>query len=330
MTGKTSIEPGFCVVQRPGSLTEQAMWLYGTRNMPAANYFLQLNADVAWAKPGQILIVADPEGNNHPAAMSALATAKATTNNSLAHLSVDEASFFHQHYKSIAAITNFMDTASGLISDAGEKYFNEISKKLTAIEVAYQNQHITSGSLISEQFYAERRRLFSELDSLLNRFSRLIINLRPYDKLKSALNLSSSSIVHDWQTAGVGAIRGYSTYVDGAAKATRIIKTGGWIAVGFSALNTTNTVYDACTVNRKNECLQVAVTEYSAFVGSTFAGLYGAMGASIAMRGACLAFGVATGPVGFLTCNVVSSVAGGLIASKGTEKIVKKVMEKIL
>lgn len=76
MTGKTSIEPGFCVVQRPGSLTEQAMWLYGTRNMPAANYFLQLNADVAWAKPGQILIVADPEGNNHPAAMSALATAK--------------------------------------------------------------------------------------------------------------------------------------------------------------------------------------------------------------------------------------------------------------
>lgn len=147
MSGKSMVEPGFCVVQRPGRLTEQAMFLFGNRNVAAANYFLQLNADVAWAKPGQILIVADPEGNNTQAAMNALKAAKTTTNNSLSHLSSDEASFFHQHYASIAAITNFMDKSSGLIGDAGEKYFAEIGKKLTAIESAYRNQYLTSGTL---------------------------------------------------------------------------------------------------------------------------------------------------------------------------------------
>ncbi|MDF7647087.1 hypothetical protein F3J38_13815 [Pantoea sp. Acro-805] len=330
MTGKTSIEPGFCVVQRPGRLTEQAMWLYGTRNLPAANYFLELNADVAWAKPGQILIVADPSGNNHPSAMSALTTAKASTNNSLAHLSVDEADFFNRHYASIAAITNYMDKASGFIGDAGEKYFSEIGKKLTAIESAYRNQYLTSGTLFGEQFLVERRRLFGELELLLNRVSRLILNLRPYDKIKHALNLSSSSIVHDWQTAGVGAIRGYSTYVDGAAKAARFMKMGGWVAIGFSALNTTNDVYHACTAERQSECTKVALKKYSNFAATTGAGIWGGGATATVATTACVALGVATGGVGALACGIVGAAAGGYAFGELGGKLSDVVMDKIL
>ncbi|ORM69717.1 hypothetical protein HA48_18820 [Pantoea wallisii] len=330
MTGKTSIEPGFCVVQRPGSLTEQAMWLYGTRNMPAANYFLQLNADVVWAKPGQILIVADPDGNNHPSAMSALTAAKATTNNSLAHLSVDEADFFNRHYASIAAITNYMDKASGLIGDAGEKYFSEIANKLTAIETAYRNQYLTAGTLFGEQFFIERRRLFAELEQLLNRVSRLLLNLRPYEKIKHALNLSSSSIIHDWQTAGVGAIRGYSTYVDSAAKAARFMKMGGWVSIGFGAINTTNDVYQACTVDRKDECVKVAVTEYAKFAASTTASIYGGTFGAASGQFVCLALGIGTGPVGYLTCTLVGAAVGGYVAGEFSSKFTELAMDKIL
>jgi hypothetical protein len=330
MSGNSMVEPGFCVVQRPGRLTEQAMFLFGNRNIAAANYFLQLNADVAWAKPGQILIVADPYGNNSPAAMNALKAAKTATNNSLDHLSADEANFFNQHYSSIAAITNFMDKSSGVIGDAGEKYFAEIGKKLTAIEVAYRNQYLTAGTLIGEQFFVERRRLFGELDALLNKFSRLVLKLQPYQKLKHALNLSSSAIVHDWESAGVGAIRGYSTYVDGAAKAAKFMKMGGWVSIGFSALNTTNDVYDACTVDRRDECAKVAVSKYTQFAASTAAGIYGGIGAALALRGACLAVGAVTGPIGLLTCTIVSSAAGGIIAAKGAEVSVGSLMDKLL
>ncbi len=319
----------FCVVQRPGRLTEQAMFLFGNRNVAAANYFLQLNADVAWAKPGQILVVADPEGNNKPAAMNALKAAKTTTNNSLNHLSPDEASFFQRHSASIAAITNFMDKSSGLIGDAGEKYFAEIGKKLTAIESAYRNQYLTSGTLFGEQFLVERRRLFAELDTLLNKFSRLVLRLQPYEKLKHVLNLSSSSIVHDWETAGVGAIRGYSTYVDGAAKAAKFMKMGGWVSNGFAALNTTNDVYNSCTTDRENECVKVAVKEYSKFGASTAAGIYGgALSASVA-TGVCVALGVATGGVGALACGIVGAAVGGYGFGKAAEKGTGLVMDMI-
>ncbi|WP_223817077.1 hypothetical protein [Pantoea sp. M_5] len=299
MAEKNSIEPGFCVVQRPGRLTEQAMWIYGTRNMAAANFFLQLNADVAWAKPGQILIVADPNGNNHPAAMRTLDEAKKRTNDSITHLTVDEADFFNRHYASIAAITNYMDKASGIVGDAGEKYFDEIGKKLVAIENAYRNQYLTSGTLFGQQFFIERRKLFGELDLLLNRLSRLMLNMRPYDKIKHALNLSSSSIVHDWQTAGATAIRGYSTYVDGAAKAAKFMKMGGWVSIGFSAINTTNEVYHSCTSERESECSKVAVKEYSKFAASTTAGILGGAASATLATSVCVRKIYENGRMGF-------------------------------
>ncbi|QGY29713.1 hypothetical protein [Pantoea cypripedii] len=330
MSGNSMVEPGFCVVQRPGRLTEQAMFLFGNRNIAAANYFLQLNADVAWAKPGQILIVADPYGNNSPAAMNALKAAKTATNNSLDHLSADEANFFNQHYSSIAAITNFMDKSSGVIGDAGEKYFAEIGKKLTAIEVAYRNQYLTAGTLIGEQFFVKRRRLFGELDALLNKFSRLVLKLQPYQKLKHALNLSSSAIVHDWESAGVGVIRGYSTYVDGAAKAAKFMKMGGWVSIGFSALNTTNDVYDACTVGRKDECAKVAIKKYAQFGASTYAAMYGAQIGGTLLPMACMILGIATGPVGILTCGIAGAAVAGYGMGELAGGIVGAAMDKIL
>ncbi|ORM77610.1 hypothetical protein HA42_17555 [Pantoea deleyi] len=330
MTVKNSVEPGFCVVQRPGRLTEQAMWLYGTRNMPAANFFLQLNADVTWAKPGQILVVADPNGNNHPAAMQTLDEAKKRTNNSVTHLTVDEADFFNRHYAAIAAITNFMDKASGIIGDAGERYFNEIGKKLVAIENAYRNQYLTSGTLFGQQFFIERKRLFGELEVLLNRLSRFMLNLRPYEKIKHALNLSSSSIIHDWQTAGTGVISGYSTYVDSAARAAKFMKMGGWVSIGFSAVNTTNEVYHSCTTEREDECSKVAVKGYSQFAAGTTAGILGGAAAGAIATSACVALGVATGGIGALACGIVGSAAGGFGAAKLGEKGAGILMDKIL
>lgn len=330
MTVKNSVEPGFCVVQRPGRLTEQAMWLYGTRNMPAANFFLQLNADVTWAKPGQILVVADPNGNNHPAAMQTLDEAKKRINNSVTHLTIDEADFFNRHYAAIAAITNYMDKSSGIIGEAGERYFNEIGKKLTAIENAYRNQYLTSGTLFGQQFFVERRKLFGELEVLLNRLSRLVLNLKPYEKIKHALNLSSSSIIHDWRTAGSATIRGYSTYVDGAAKAAKFMKMGGWVSVGFGALNTTNEVYQACTVDRQNECAKVAVTEYAKFATSTAASIYGGSAGVGVGQSVCLAIGVGTGPVGFLTCSVVGAVVGGYVSGEIASWFTGLTMDRIL
>lgn len=329
MSTQSTVAPGYCVVQQPGTLDFQARLLFNNVNSEAARYFMQINKDTPWVKPGQILIVADPLSNNSHY-LNHLSAAKNKVNSALKNLSTDEANFFHQHYATIAAVTNFMDKSIGIIGDAGEKYFKEIEGKLKAIELSYQNQFRAQGTLISQQFFIERQKLFTELEILLNKLSRLVLKLKPYENLKRALGLSSKSIVHEWSTAGVGAIRGYSTYVDKAASAARYMKMGGWLAIGFAGLNTTNEVYNACTTGREKACTKVAVKEYSKFGASVAGGIYGGQYGGLLAGGLCVALGVATAGAGVLACTVVGAAAGGYIGGEAASGGMGYLMDKIL
>ena len=183
--------------------------------------------------------------------------------------------------------------------------------------------------MISQQFFVERHRLFSELDGLLNKLSRLTLKMKPYNELKHALGLSSRSIVHVWSTAGVASIRGYSTYIDNASKAARFLKAGGWLAIGFAGANTTNEVYNACTVGREQSCSKVAVKKYSSFGASLAGGIYGGKYGAMAGACVCVALGVATGGVGLLACSIVGAAAGGYVGGEIAGGATEYMMDKI-
>lgn len=318
----SEVQPGFCIVQNPGTLLSQAQELFHKRNPEAMKMFMELNSDTPWVKPGQLLIVADPNNKNQARQINQLNKAKKRVTHALATEDVSTATFLNNYYGTIAALTNIMDKSLGAVSDAGEKYFTRITETLKKIEAAYQNQFRTQGSLIGQQFYVERAKLFNELDSYLNGLVKRNLKFRPYEDIKRALNLSSRSIVHDWQTAGVGAIQGYSTYIGRAAKAASYMKAGGWVAIGFAGLNTTNEVHHACTTGRENQCMKVAVREYSKFGASTAASIYGGTLGAYGATSLCIALGVATGGAGLLACGVVGGIAvgtaSGTIAEKGT------------
>ncbi|EBR8158178.1 hypothetical protein DOA20_23900 [Salmonella enterica subsp. enterica serovar Newport] len=328
MASQSLVNPGYCIVQQPGTLDFQARLLFNNPNSDAARYFMQVNSDAQWSKPGQMLIL-DTPGSNNSVQLMQLQLAKKKVNGALADLNSGEANFFNQHFSTIAAVTNFMDKSPGVVADAGEKYFSEIEKKLKSIELAYQNQYRAQGTLISQQFFVERQRLFSELDGLLNKLSRLTLKMKPYNELKHALGLSSRSIVHEWTTAGVASIRGYSTYIDNASKAARFLKAGGWLAIGFAGANTTNEVYNACTVGREQSCSKVAVKKYSSFGASLAGGIYGGKYGAMAGAGVCVALGVATGGVGLLACSIVGAAAGGYVGSEIAGGATEYMMDKI-
>ncbi|EQA1621283.1 hypothetical protein V5K00_RS03900 [Enterobacter asburiae] len=328
MASQSLVNPGYCIVQQPGTLDFQARLLFNDPNSDAARYFMQVNSDAQWSKPGQMLIL-DPPGSNNSVQLMQLQLAKKKVNGALADLNSGEANFFNQHFSTIAAVTNFMDKSLGVVADAGEKYFSEIEKKLKSIELAYQNQYRAQGTLISQQFFVERQRLFSELDGLLNKLSRLTLKMKPYNELKHALGLSSRSIVHEWSTAGVASIRGYSTYIDNASKAARFLKAGGWLAIGFAGANTTNEVYNACTVGREQSCSKVAVKKYSSFGASLAGGIYGGKYGAMAGAGVCVALGVATGGVGLLACSIVGAAAGGYVGGEIAGGATEYMMDKI-
>lgn len=312
MANQSNIAPGYCVVQQPGTLDFQARQLFGSTRNEKSEYFMQLNKDTAWVKPGQILIVADPNNHNQSQQVNGLTIAKKKVNNALATIDGSAAEFLKNNFDNIAAITAWGDTLIGNLSGAGESYFKQIENILIKIEKTYQNQYRTQGALIGQQFYSERNALLAQLKPLLNKITKNHLKFRDYADLKRALGLSTKSIVHEWSTVGIGAIPGYSTYIDRASRITSYMKAGGWVALGFSFANTSNEVYHACTVGREHECGKVAVSEYSKFGG----GVAGAaLGSSLAAP-ICIALGVPTAGTGTLVCGLIVGAAG---AAGGTK-----------
>ena len=314
----SGIAPGYCIAQQPGPLAYQANYLFGGKPSKAADYFLQLNADTPIVQPGQMLIVADPRNPNQAMQLTMLMQAKTRTSKAVQAGGGDFSAFLHRNYAAIAAFTSYGDTVIGLASDAGERYFGQIKNILVDIEKTYQNQFRMSGALIGTQFQVERARLFGTLKPLLNRLTRAQLNMKEYAQIKHALGLSSKSLVHEWSTAGVGAIKGYSNYIDSASRAAKFMKTGGWVGIGLSGLNTTNDVYNACTSGREQECTKIAVKGYSNFAASTAAGIWGGEGGALLATGACsIVLGASTFGAGILACGIVGAALGGAAGSWG-------------
>ncbi|MGE8173910.1 hypothetical protein, partial [Erwinia amylovora] len=314
-----------------GNLDFQARELFRDTRSPAASLFMKLNADTQWLKPGQILIVADPDTTAPVTTqmLHKLRQAKQNTNNALIGVSAEDAGFLQKHYGMIAGLTSAGDKIFGTAGDVGEKYFSAIEQTLKKIEASYQNQYRTQGTLIGQQFYAERNQLLHQLKELVNKplvksLARHSVKFRPYEDMRRALNLSSRSIVHEWSTAGVTGIPGYSTYVGNAAKAARFLKYGGYIGIGFAFAGTTNDVADTCTKGREGECGKIAIKEYTEFATGTVTGIAGgALGASAGM-GICVAVGIVTAGAGGVACAAVGSLVGGTVASSANDYIIDR------
>ena len=329
MSSQSTVAPGYCVVQQPGTLDFQARLLFNNANSEAARYFMQINKDTPWVKPGQILIVADPANSNQAYQLNHLIAAKQKVNAAMTITDNSVADFLNRNYENIAALTTLGDKVASHVSDAGEKYFRQIESILLKIEQTYQNQFRTQGALIGQQFYAERNALFSQLKPLLNKISRLTLKIKAYDNIRRALGLSTRSLFHEWSTVGVGAIPGYASYISRASKAASFMKSGGWVALGFSFMNTSNDVYHACTTGREHECAKVAIKEYSKFGGGTIGGVVGGGLATATATPICLAFGVPTAGVGTLACGLVVGLAftaggtwtGTSLAGAGADQI---------
>lgn len=284
--------------------------LFNNKNKGVIDFFMKINSDTPYLKLGQILIVADPNNPNQNHQLSQLKQAKQKVNIAFLSQVNSVTDFLHANYDTIAALTNFGDKITGVISDASEKYFNKIEYILKEIQFTYQNQYRTQGILISQQFYLKRQALFNELRPLLNKITSITLKHRSYENIKHALGLSSRSIVYEWSQAGVGAIKGYSTYIDNAARAAKFMKAGGWVSLGFSFAGTTNDVFEACHIGRERECKKAAALEYSKFSLSTGGGIIGGAAASTAMGSVCIVIGAATAAVGGLACGIIVTAAG--------------------
>jgi hypothetical protein len=331
---KEVAEPGFYIVQEtmPRSALEAA--LFDKPDGATLEKFKRLNPHLTgYAKPGQLIVLSDPNNQQCTREEALLTEAAQKVEAALIPMSDEEASFMMHHRDVIESTLSQGSTSIGVGESIFAKNLEDVKTSLKDIEALHQKSFQRDGHLRSPEFFAERSRLFARLDRQLTGLTRKGISFPDHPSLKTALGISSRSLVHHWSLAGAPSqIPGYATHSEGVAKAAKFVKYGGWIGTAVGGGASYMKVQDVCVAGNSEACAKIKYTEGGSFIGGVAGGaLSGAVLTAPVVGAICVGLGVPTGGLGTLACGVVvvaaGSFAGGAVGGSGGEMFGEMIYE---
>lgn len=310
------IEPGFHIVQESMSRSALEELLFDSPKPELLTHFRRLNPHLGeWLKPGQMAILSDPDNHQCTREEAQLMEAAGKVERVLQELSDDEAQFMLEHYDTLGSFIGYSGAGLSIGTVMAGRHLDNVSQTLKSLEKLHQASYSRYGHLRHESFFNQRRVLMAQLDDGLLPLVRKGAGIPDHPKLKHALGISSRSLVHHWNQAGVsGGIPGYASHIEGISRSARYIKLGGWVATGLTAGASEMAIAETCRVGREQECRRVKFTERGRYTGAVIGG-----GASTAILGraaagaVCVAIGVPTAGMGALACGVVVSAAVSVV-----------------
>lgn len=310
-------EPGFYIV--PKSTTREALeaTLFPTPDPAVMAKFQALNPRKSHFKASSLIVLSDPNNTACIRQEAQLMQAAQQVDSSLDTLTPEEADFMHRYGAEIAGFIGHTSTWLGVSSVVMETHLTNLRDTLKAIERLHQESYRQHGHLRSPQFFAERQRLLAQLDAHLLNSTRVRgqTTLGDHHKLKTALGISSQSLVHHWdRTGGAGQIPGYSAHVDAISRAAKYMKTGGYIGIGIGGVSSLLAVQQVCNVDSAAACEKVKFSEVGKFGGATIGGALGGGVAKFASAPVFLALGVSTG-IGGIICIAAVIGTGALVGT---------------
>ena len=327
-------EPGFYIV--PKSMTREALeaTLFPTLDPAVMRKFQSLNPNTGYVKAGSMIVLSDPKNTSCSYEEAQLMQAAQHVSASLDELTPDEADFLHRHGAEIAGFIGQTSTWLGVSAVVMEKHLSNLRETLQAMERLHQDSYRQHGHLRSPQFFADRQRLMNQLDAHLLNSTRLRgqTTLGDHPKLKTALGISSRSLVHHWDKAGgPGQIPGYAAHVEAVSRATKYMKAGGYIGIGLGGVSSLLAIQQVCKADSGAACERVKFTEGGKFAGATLGGIWGGVTGQIAGGSICLGIGVATGGLGGVVCVAAlvgaGAWAGTTFGEMGGDYIGEKIYE---
>ncbi|MNO46894.1 hypothetical protein D3C76_371880 [compost metagenome] len=303
-------EPGFYIA--PKSMTREQLEasLFTLRDPAVMHKFQMLNPNLSDIKAGSMIVLSDPNNTSCTYQEALLMQAAREVTAALDPLTPEEADFMLRYGAEIAAFTGQASTWLGVSAVVIEKHLSRLKDTLQSMEHLHQDSYRRHGHLKSPEFFAERKHLLTQLDAHLLNSTRLRgqTTLGDHPKLKTALGISSKSLVHHWDKAGTpGQIPGYATHVSSISRATQYMKNGGYIAILIGGVSSVPRILEVCNGDSGAACKKVMLTEGGKFAGSAFLGYWGGELAYTASPAVCATLGVTTG-IGGIAC--VAAVVG--------------------
>lgn len=310
-------DPGFYIVPKSTTAEQLEAQLFTSTGSAVIAKFRALNPGLDQVKAGQLIVLSDPENYSCTEEEARLMDAATVVNKALADLSPEEADFMVRHREEIESFLTNGSAAMGVAQSIAANNLKDVEKLLGKIEELHKSSFAQHGHLRSPEFFVERKKLFAQLDTQLTGLTKKAIDYPDYPKLKTALGISSRSLVHSWAQAGERRMPpGYATHIEKVAKASKYIKYGGWVGTAVGGGASYMKVQDVCKAGEPEACEKVKYTETGGFVGGVAAGALAGWGLSaVGATSICVAIGPPTAMVGTLICGFV--IVGGVAIVAG-------------
>ena len=323
------VEPGFYVVEQPQTVGELKEHLFASNLSSEVDAMLKrLNPQLGeGVVPGQVIVLSDPRSMQCTREETLLMQVASDVNEINAELTHEEAQRTIDYYNLLGAATGGAGAAIGNTASGIKNHTKQVETKLRQLEALYQRTYERTGRLNSPEFYASRQVLFREIDTLLDRVTRMGLGIPEHPNLRHALGVTTKTTVHHWRQAGSAAsgIPGYADNYVGIANASKWMGRAGYLGLGFSAFSAYSNTVEACTSGREEECQIARIREGASFGGSFLGGAAAGAATGTVAGGICLAIGVPTAGIGTLVCGValvgVAGYVGGTVGGNVGEGI---------
>ncbi|MGV6397091.1 hypothetical protein ACTUVN_002787 [Pseudomonas caspiana] len=304
-------EPGFYIVPKSTTAAQLQADLFTSPSRAVLDKFMALNPGLGEVvRAGQLIVLSDPENPRCTLEETLLMSTAQNVKSVLDEMSPEEAEFMVRHRDEIESFLTHGSSAIGVGESVFARHLSNVNQLMVDIEKLHTDTLKQFGHLRAPEFFEQRKNLFSLLDSQLNSLTKKGIGFPDHPKLKTALGISSRSLVHRYGRAGAtGQNPGYYTQLGRVAKASQYIKYGGWLGPVVGGGASYMKVQEVCRAGDSDACEKVKFAETGALSGSVAGGMAAGYlsGPVIAV---CASSAVATAGVGPLTCGIVLIGAG--------------------
>jgi len=279
-----------------------------TLNVPvsARAKFDKLNAHLFAHQilPGQVVVMADSRDVLCTPEEHELMALAGNVRMSMVGHDFQSSRIMTRNYDLLQSIMGYGSIGIGSTTGAWSTHLRELESLLKETEELMKRWR--SGALSNDQFFAQRKVVFSKIETRLQNIGRLGSGLDNRGKIKNILGISTKSYLH------TGEIRGYAQTVGKISTTAKVLSRGTYVGIALDVGVGAFDIQEACSMGREDVCTKAKYVETGkaagGILGSALAG--GALGA--ASGSICAALGIPSGGTLLVGCAVVFIAAGSI------------------
>jgi hypothetical protein len=258
--------------------------------------------------PGEVVVVSDGPAHMCTPEETMLMQLASEVRGAMIGMSMHESAVMTHNFDLLKSFMSYSSIGIGASTSVWSNHLKELEGLLTQTEALHQRWR--AGGMTNDQFFSQRRDLFSSIRTSLKGIGRVGSGLSNKGKTKQILGISSKSYLH------TGEIRGYANKVRGVSKMASAMSKGTYVGVALDVGVGALEIQEACSTGREEECTRAKYVETGKTIGGVGLAWVGGQAGASAGTAICLGLGAASGGVALAGCALV----GGAVAAWGGGK----------